>query len=527
MGKVLNAEFARAVNELAEMICKGLIRDRQTLEREKIRVSKRYKLSRIPGNAQILNLLGSKGIDISLLRRKPARFSSGIYIFSVMCRPWPCPKKEPCYYCPGGAWSYFGSTPQSYTGREPAALRAIQNSFNPYEQVRKRLKQLKAIGHSPSKVELIVQGGTFPSMPRKYQEWFIKRCLDGLVRSDSHTLSEAVYNSEKAEIRNTGITVESRPETMTNEEIRFLLKAGVTRVEIGVQSVFNDILAKVNRGHGIEDVKKCFRRLKDYGLKVTAHMMPGLPGSNFKRDLESFKILFEDKDLRPDGLKIYPTLVLRGTKIYDSFKRGEYTPPSLDETIRLLATVKTFIPTYVRIYRIQRDIPAPLIEGGVKKSNLRQLVWRYMSERGLRCRCIRCREVGRYILKGGSVEDLDPKLVRLDYEASGGEEIFLSFEDTEKDILIGFLRLRILPERNEGYIRELHVYGFQLGLGEKPIKTAAQHRGYGKRLVELAEKISIEEYNIKVLRITSGIGVREYYRRLGYKYESPYMVKKF
>ncbi len=521
----------KACVEIAKYILSGKVRNRRELERIKVEVSKKYKLRSLPKNTEILEVISDKSEKvIKLLKLKTVRTYSGIAVFSVMSVPWPCPKSKPCIYCPGGPEYGWGPTPQSYTGMEPAGMRAIQHSFDPYRQVKSRLSQLESIGHSTSKVEIIIQGGTFPAMPAKYQKWFVKRCLDAVTSSESWNLQHAIYKAERSKRRNTGITVELRPDTVDEKTCNLMLSYGTTRVEVGVQSLFDDILAFVNREHNVEDVVKAFRMLKDYGFKVTAHMMPNLPGSNIQRDFDSFKKLFEDERFKPDGLKIYPTLVLENTELYNMYLRKEFTPYTLEETIELLAKVKAIVPPYVRIYRIQRDIPSGRIAAGVKKGNLRELVQWRMKELGLKCRCIRCREVGRYLLKGGEISDLKPTFKRYQYEASGGVEFFLSIEDTTKDVLLAFLRLRIpspdapAPLRDSAIVRELHVYGPLVPVGERALPEGAQHRGLGRRLMDKAEETVLEQ-GISKIYVISGIGVREYYRKLGYKRWRYYMLK--
>ncbi|RLG45449.1 MAG: tRNA uridine(34) 5-carboxymethylaminomethyl modification radical SAM/GNAT enzyme Elp3 [Thermoproteota archaeon] len=522
----------KACIEIAKAILSGKVKNKKELERVKVRVSRKYRLKGLPKNSEILEVISDKSERVlNLLKLKAVRTYSGIAVFSVMSVPWPCPKSKPCIYCPGGPEYSWGPTPQSYTGMEPAGMRAIQHAFDPYRQVKARLNQLESIGHSTSKVEIIIQGGTFPAMPAEYQKWFVKRCLDAITGCESWNLQHAIYEAERStRRRNTGITVELRPDTVDDETCILMLSYGTTRVEVGVQSLFNDILAFVNREHDVRDVKEAFRMLKDYGFKVTAHMMPNLPGSSLQRDYDSFKMLFEDERFRPDGLKIYPTLVLENTELYEMYLRKEYIPYTLEEVIELLAKVKAIVPPYIRIYRIQRDIPSGRIAAGVRKGNLRELVQWKMRELGLRCRCIRCREVGRYLLKGGRISDLKPTFRTIKYKASGGTEFFLSFEDSDKDVLLAFLRLRITspdapkPLRDAAIVRELHVYGPLVPVGREAFPYGVQHRGLGRKLMEKAEEIALE-HGISKIYVISGIGVREYYRKLGYKRWKYYMLK--
>ncbi|MEM2454987.1 MAG: tRNA uridine(34) 5-carboxymethylaminomethyl modification radical SAM/GNAT enzyme Elp3, partial [Candidatus Bathyarchaeia archaeon] len=364
----------------------------------KIRIAEKYSLSVIPSNSEIIKHLKpeEKTILLKVLRKKSVRTVSGVTIVAVMAKPWPCPQREPCAYCPGGPT--YG-VPQSYTGREPATMRGLQFNFDPYSQVKHRIEQLESIGHTVDKIELIVMGGTFPATPVDYQVSFIKECLDAITGVQSTSLEEAKRNAEVSQRRNVGITVETRPDWCREYHVDIMLSYGTTRVEIGVQNIYDDIYALVNRGHTVKDVIEATRIAKDAGLKVVYHMMPGLPGSDFDRDLEAFKKIFMDPDFKPDMLKIYPCLVVKGTKVYDWWVKGLYKPYTTEEAAKLIAEVKKIIPEWVRIMRVQRDIPAYMIEAGSKSSNLREIALRMLRDEGLRCRCIRCREVGHRWLK--------------------------------------------------------------------------------------------------------------------------------
>jgi elongator complex protein 3 len=424
--------------------------------------------------------------------------------------------------------------PQSYTGFEPAAMRGLQNAFDPYLQVKSRIEQLEAIGHRVDKVELIVMGGTFPATPEAYQVWFIKRCLDALGGFESASLEEAKQKAETSRIRNVGITVETRPDWAKEEHVNKMLDMGVTRVELGVQNPSDEIYLLVGRKHTVRDVVEATRILKDAGLKIVYHMMPGLPGSSIEKDLEAFKEIFANPAYRPDMIKIYPCLVLKGTRAYEWYVKGEYKPYMNEEAASLIVEVKKMIPPWVRIMRVQRDIPAPLIVAGVNRSNLRQLVQEKLKEQGLRCRCIRCREVGHRLLADNVKPDPEKvKILTTRYEASEGEEIFVSAEDTENDVLIGYLRLRIPSEeahRQEirqqpcSIIRELHVYGPVVPVG-KHMPKAWQHKGYGAILLSEAERITRQEYGFKKILVISALGTKQYYKRFGYKYDGPYVSK--
>ena len=507
---------------------------REDLNRIKLEIARKYDLDGIPSNAQLISLLKPEEREklLPILRRKATRTISGVTVIAVMTKPWPCPQETPCAYCPGGP--PYG-VPQSYTGHEPAAMRGLQNQFDPYLQVRHRIRQLEAIGHTVDKIELIVMGGTFPATPLDYQEWFIKRCLDAITETNSPSLKEAKKLAETSKRRNVGITVETRPDWAKEEHINHMLSMGVTRVEVGVQNIYDDIYRLVNRGHTVQDVVEATRILKDSGLKVVYHMMPGLPGSNFNRDLEAFRTIFSDPRFKPDMLKIYPCLVLKGTKAYEWWKRGKYKPYTTEEAANLIVEVKRNIPPWIRIMRVQRDIPAYLIEAGVKRSDLRQLVQEKLKKLGVRCRCIRCREVGHRWLKEGVKPDPDQvKVYTNREEASEGLDLFISAEDRVNDVLIGYLRLRIpsekahrpeINEKSSAIIRELHVYGPLVPVG-KYFEKAWQHKGYGAILLAEAEKIAREEYDRRKILVTSALGTKMYYMRFGYKYDGPYMSKE-
>ena len=395
--------FAEACREILREILKREIYDLKEIDKLKREVCRRFHLKKVPTNADLLSFtpLEERKKLSKVLKLKPVRTISGVAVVAVMAKPFRCPHGK-CIYCPGGPSSVFGNVPQSYTGREPATLRAIHNNFDPYLQVKNRLEQLKLIGHTIDKVELIVMGGTFPATPLDYQENFMKRCLDAITGIDSKSLEEAIKNAEHSEVRVTGITVETRPDYCKEKHIDNMLRMGVTRVEIGVQTIYDEIYELVRRGHTVKDVIEATRLLKDSGLKVTYHLMPGLPGSDIDRDFEMFKEVFSNTDFKPDELKIYPTLVIRGTELYEMWQRGEYTPLDEETLIDLLVRVKReIIPRYVRIKRVMRDIPANIISAGPRKGNLRELVQRRLFQLGERCRCIRCREVGHVRMKFG------------------------------------------------------------------------------------------------------------------------------
>jgi len=527
-----NEKVCRAI--LDKLLLGEFVDDRD-LTRVKLWACREFGLKQFSRNSEILAVATDDEREevLSLLRLKPVRSISGVSVITVMPKPYPCPKDEPCIYCPGGPGS---GTPQSYTGCEPAGRRAVENNYDPYKQVKSRIEQFKIMGHDVDKVELIIFGGTITAYPREYLEWFFAQCLNAMSGVDAKTIQEAQIAAENASIRNSDITIETRPDCFKEPHVDLMLGLGTTRVELGVQTVYDDVYKLVNRGHTVKDVVEATRIAKDSGFAVIYHMMPGLLGSDFERDLKAFETIFNDERFKPDAIKIYPTLVMPGTKIYQMWRQGEYKPYSLDEIIELVVEIKKRVPRWIRIQRIQRDIPSNRIADGVKRGDLRLLVQKQMKKEGARCQCIRCREVGhvQYKSKRESNPD-DVKLIVERYKASKGEEMFLSFEDVKQDVLIGLLRLRNpsdkvyrLEAKNKKamIVRELHVYGPMVQVGLKAETNEWQHKGWGERLMQEAEKLSREEFDARKIIVLAGIGTRNYYRRFGYEREGPYMVKK-
>jgi elongator complex protein 3 len=521
-------ELKPALRAIVERLLEIPSPGRSDVDRIKLQVCRELGLGGIPANSEIISVLEPHEAEIllPLLRRKGTRAASGVNVVAVMTEPRACPHGR-CAYCPGGPDE---GVPQSYTGREPAAMRGAQNGYDPYRQVESRIKQLSAIGHHVDKVDLIIMGGTFPAAPLAYQEGFVKGCLDALSGARTGSLAEAKEMAEAAAINNVGITVETRPDCVSEEEVDRLLGMGVTRVELGVQNVYDDIYELVGRGHTVRDVAEATGLLKDSGIKVCYHVMPGLPGSTPDRDVEGFSALFEDSRFGPDMLKIYPTLVIKGTRLHDWWRQGRYNPLSTEEAVELVARMKEAVPPWVRIMRVQRDIPTSIIEAGVDKSNLRQLVQERLGEQGKRCRCIRCREVGR---RNGVEPDPEAlEIVCRTYAASGGIEEFISVEDKERDVLVAFLRLRIPSEAfrpevdaDSAFVRELHVYGQMVPVGESH-PEAWQHRGWGGALMSEAERIAFEDHGARKLLVMSAFGTKRYYERLGYCRDGVYVSKR-
>ncbi len=504
-----------ALAAIADRVTRGEIRDGAALEEAKREACRLHGLDRVPRNFEILRFVPeSEARARTLLRAKPVRTASGVAVVSVMTSPARCPHGR-CIYCPGGVdWG----TPQAYLGTEPAARRAARSRYDARIQTETRLQQLEAMGHPTDKVDLIIIGGTFTSRSRSYLKAFAQGCFDGLNGTVAATLHEAHRRNEKAAHRCVGFTVETKPDCFLGPEVEHCLDLGITRVELGVQSLYEDVLHRVNRGHGLAEVVGATKRAKDAGLKAGYHMMPGLPGSNYDRDLRSLRELFENPAYRPDMLKVYPTLVVKGTGLHRLWLRGEFEAMGTEEATRLLAEAKSHVPPYVRILRVNREIGASDIEAGVRKGHLRQLVRQRMEANGTRCRCIRCREAG---LRGADLEPEDVSLGTLRYEASGGQEVFLSYEDFERELLVGYARLRLCE--TGAFLRELKVFGHMVPFREAP-GSRWQHQGYGKALMARVEEAT-KEAGFRRLRVTSGVGVRAYYRKLGYRLERPYMAK--
>jgi elongator complex protein 3 len=523
-------------SEITDLILSSKIHTKEELHKTKIKLCKKYKIDTIPSDSEILSSLPDsfselqKEIAINILRKKPMRTISGVAIIAVMTSPEKCPHGR-CIPCPGGPDS---NTPQSYTGYEPATMRALINNFDPYMQTKSRLEQLVSIGHSIDKIDLIIMGGTFTSRIPDYQNWFVKRCFDALNKDEATTLDSAKIKNESAQSRCIGLTIETRPDWFRLQHADKVLELGATRVELGIQTVFDDVLFGIKRGHTVLDSISATRIAKDCGFKVCYHMMPGLPGSNNDRDIESFQTIFDNAEFKPDMIKIYPTLTIKGTILYESWRKGVYEPLSNKDAIKLIANLKDYIPEWIRIQRIQRDIPAQLIDAGVTKSNLRQLVENEMMKHKKNCRCIRCREIGHNLLKEKiEIDENDIEIDIIHYDASGGEEIFISLVEKKHDLLIGYLRLRdvFLPHRYElkrnpcMIIRELKILGREIPIGLKN-KGEWQHRGFGKELLDEAELLCREEFDKKYIFVLSGIGVKEYYRKHGYKDIGLYNCKK-
>lgn len=503
------------------------------------RVSKKYKLKNQPRLTDIISSIPDqyKKYLLPKLKAKPVRTASGIAVVAVMCKPHRCPHiaytGNICVYCPGGPDSDFEYSTQSYTGYEPTSMRAIRARYDPYEQARGRIEQLRQLGHSIDKVEYIIMGGTFMSLPKDYREDFIANLHNALSGATVKDVDEAVAFSQQSLTKCVGITIETRPDYCTETHLSDMLKYGCTRLEIGVQSAYEDVARDTNRGHTVKAVCKTFCLAKDAGYKVVSHMMPDLPNVGMERDLDQFQEYFENPAFRTDGLKLYPTLVIRGTGLYELWKNGLYKSYNANALIDLVARILALVPPWTRIYRVQRDIPMPLVTAGVENGNLRELALARMKDFGTTCRDVRTREVGiqevHHKVRPDQVE-----LIRRDYAANDGWETFLSYEDPKQDILIGLLRLRLCSEEHTyrpeltgqrtSLVRELHVYGSVVPLHSRDPRKF-QHQGFGTLLMEEAERIARDEHGSEKISVISGVGVRNYYAKLGYFLDGPYMSK--
>ncbi|AWP19680.1 Elongator complex protein 3 [Scophthalmus maximus] len=507
------------------------------LNKVKTKTSAKYGLEAQPRLVDIIAAVPPqyRRALVPKLKAKPIRTASGIAVVAVMCKPHRCPHisftGNICVYCPGGPDSDFEYSTQSYTGYEPTSMRAIRARYDPYLQTRHRVEQLKQLGHSVDKVEFIVMGGTFMALPEDYRDYFIRNLHDALSGHTSNNVAEAVRYSERSNTKCVGITIETRPDYCLKRHLSDMLGYGCTRLEIGVQSVYEDVARDTNRGHTVRAVCESFHLAKDAGFKVVAHMMPDLPNVGMERDVEQFIEFFENPAFRPDGLKLYPTLVIRGTGLYELWKTGRYKSYTPSALVDLVARILALVPPWTRVYRVQRDIPMPLVSSGVEHGNLRELALARMKDMGTECRDVRTREVGIQEIHH-KVRPYQVELVRRDYVANGSWETFLSYEDPEQDILIGLLRLRrcspqsFRPELKGGVsiVRELHVYGSVVPVSSRD-PSKFQHQGFGMMLMEEAERIARDEHGSGKLAVISGVGTRNYYRKMGYKLEGPYMVK--
>ena len=519
-------------NESAEHIVKKLttlkIRNHNRLKKLKNKFAAKYK-SPIVTNADLLSvyrkMVKQKKIKTDdsiekLLRKRAIRTMSGVAPIAVLTKHYECPGN--CVFCPSEK-----EMPKSYLSNEPAVMRAILNKFNPYEQVKTRLRALYQNGHNTDKIELIVMGGTFNFFPRQYQTWYIKRCFDACNKRTAKNLAEAQKWNEKAKHRIVGLTLETRPDYINEKELANFRRLGCTRVEIGVQAIDDKILKKNNRQSTVADIIKATKLMKQSGFKVAYHMMPNLPGATVNKDFKMFEELFHNPDFQPDMLKIYPTVVTDNSKLYNWWKKGLYKPYTDKQLLDLLIKIKMIIPRYVRIIRLIRDIPKESIEAGNMITNLRQIISDKLKVEDIYCKCIRCREA-----RDNTKNAHKARFYVEEYEASEGTEYFLHYSSYNKKILYAFCRLRLnkpmkhfIPElQDSAIIREVHTYGKLVSIDKKEGQTI-QHLGFGRRLMIEAEAIAQKEGFTKI-SVISGIGVRGYYKKLGYKLDGTYMSKK-
>ncbi|HJJ42133.1 MAG TPA: tRNA uridine(34) 5-carboxymethylaminomethyl modification radical SAM/GNAT enzyme Elp3 [Methanocorpusculum sp.] len=511
--------------EIISLIYKYPKKDLQSL---KLSVCKKYALNVMPKNTDILKSADADEYEFlrKILMVKPTRTLSGVAPIAVMTSPCKCPHGK-CLPCPGGPETDFHS-PQSYTGEEPAALRGRQHNYDPYELVNARLSQFKLLGHHVDKAELIVMGGTMTAREESYQDWFMSECIRAMnefggKKSKAADYEELMKENESSDVRCIAATFETRPDWCLEKHISKMLDLGVTKVELGFQHTEDELLEKNKRGHTVSDSVNANTLLRDAGMKVGFHVMPNLYGSTIERDRKMFDELFSDSRFRPDFLKIYPTLVTPGAELEELWKTGEYKTYDEDDLIDLLAYAKSKLPEYVRLQRVQRDIPAKLIVSGSKHGHIRQLAQQRLKEKGLSCRCIRCREIGRHPSNAPEKDEM------LTYDCCGGKEHFISI--TSADALIGFSRLRFPGKvfrkelENSALLRELHVYGSIVPIGEKAEGNEKQHKSYGSHLLERAEETA-RDAGYDKLSVMAGIGVRPYYHRQGYVRTGPYMIKE-
>ena len=529
--------MSEAIKYLLEKYIKK-IKNRSDLEAVKRLICKKYQIAALL-NADILkeyrdlvikNQIKKNEVLEGILRKRSIRTMSGIAPVAVLTKSYPCPGQ--CAYCP-----HEKDVPVSYLSNEPAVMRAIRCDYDPYIQVAHRLQALVNNGHEPTKIELIVIGGTWSYLPINYRYWYVLNCFKAANEfSASQTKARKISaklnypknlsltklkallkleqaKNEKAKYQVIGLTLETRPDYITTEELIEMRELGCTRVEIGVQAVDDKILALNKRGHGVAEIAAATQALKQFGFKVTYHLMPALPGATAKKDLAMFKQLFNDERFQPDQIKFYPTVVTKGSLLYKWYQAGKYKPYSDKVLQKLIVDCKALVPTYVRIIRLIRDIPSESIIAGNKITNLRQV----MQQQGVKCSCIRCREAKDKEIK-------NYQLNILEYPASGGQEYFLSVDSLDGKTLFGFCRLRI--DKNSpvapALIRELHVYGELVSRGAQ---KKVQHSGLGTQMLEAAERLA-KAAELNKIAVISGVGVRGYYKKQGYKLKNTYLEKK-
>lgn len=509
------------------------VSDHRELQDLKNEISLKYKVPSA-SNVELLKvyrqLIDSKEMPddkdfLKLLRKRSVRSQSGIANITVLTKAYPCPGK--CIFCPTEP-----AMPKSYLSNEPAMMRAILNNFDAYKQTKNRIDSLHKTGHHTDKVDVIVSGGTFSFYPKRYQTDFTRGIYNALnyPHPPSRSLEEAQKINETAKNRCIGLSFETRPDHINPNELRRLRKLGCTKIEIGVQSLNDKVLELNRRGHGVAETKHAIKLIRDAAYKINVHMMPNLLGSTPEIDLADMKELFDNPAYRPDWMKVYPCMVVPWSQLEGIYKKGLYTSYTDEALIELMVEMTKTWPEYVRVTRMYRDIPANTIVSGSKISNLRQVVEERMAKRGIVSRDIRSREI-----KDSKVNFEDLQLNVLPFEASDGQEFFVSYDHPKLDKLCALLRLRFssssllgkkhfMPElEGAALVREVHTYGEQVKIANREGEVS-QHIGLGRRMMMEAERIS-KQNGYKKLAVIAGIGVREYYRKLGYNLEGTYMVK--
>ena len=457
---------------------------------------------------------------LARIRMKPVRSLSGVTTVTVLTKPHPCPGN--CIFCPTDE-----RMPKSYLVDEPGAARAFQNRFDPFAQVKSRLDSYVAVGHPVDKIELLVLGGSWTAYPRSYQEEFIRRCFDALNGTTSATLAEAHQQNETAASRNVGLVIETRPDAISVERLAWFRDLGVTKVQMGAQSLDDRILAANRRGHTAADTLRAVALLRAAGFKIVLHWMPNLLGATLESDRQDFARLWQG--FCPDEIKIYPTQLMQSADLYGCWERGEYQPYAMDELIQLIADLKPTIPPYCRVNRVIRDIPSHHVVAGNRRTSLRQDVLAELERRGQACRCIRCREI-----RDQAVQPADLRLDDFTYPAAGAEEHFLQYT-TPDDRLAGYLRLS-LPNpdsstcvtdvltdlQGAALVREVHIYGQSLAVGAGQA-GAAQHTGLGTALIQHAAGLA-RAHGYRRLAVIAAVGTRRYYQSRGFQPGERYMV---
>ncbi|MAF36103.1 tRNA uridine(34) 5-carboxymethylaminomethyl modification radical SAM/GNAT enzyme Elp3 [archaeon] len=548
----------QAIQQIIKRIEKDDVQSTDKLNNIKRDVTKELHLKRVPSNLNVFLTMTpeQRKQNLSLLSPKPIRSTNGVSVIAIMIAPFGCPHGR-CTMCP----TVPGIT-QSYTGFAPASRRATRNKYNPYLQTFNRLEQYMLLGKDTTKIELIIMGGNFPTTPINYQEHFVTYALKAmndfgemfhdkfeefleffeitpenelndertsrinkkiLPLMGMSTLDVEKKRNKDSKVRCVAMAVETKSESMTKEKTDLMLYLGVTRLEVGAQSLTDEVLTRINRGHTVQDTIDATKRLKDACYKVGYHMLLGAPGASMESDVEMVKQLFSDPKYKPDALKLYPCMVFENTDLYDEWKRGEFKPLTTEQAAELITKVKPYVPKYCRIMRVQRDIPTHVTTAGVDRTNLRQ----YLPK----CACIRCRQPK----PDYDFSKAKPKLNVIEYDASDGTEYFFSIDDMEQDVLLGFCRMRIPSKdnvreevnENTALLRELHVYSPSIvGVGAQPKTEHVQHQGLGKKLMIAAEE-KAKELGKKEMIVIAGLGVKGYYeRKLGYTEKGPYMWKK-